>query len=228
MKDFLGVIGGVGPLASSYFYELVINKTKVKSDQEHIDMVILNHATIPDRTAYILGKSDESPYDYLKRDIVVLEQLGAKYILMTCNTSHFFYDDLKKITTVPLLNMIEDTILNVKESNIKKVMILATTGTIESKLYQNMCSKYNLDYEIPNEEIQNKVMHIIYNNIKQGKEIEVDVWNNIINSSDCEAYILGCTELSVVKKELQLGSNFVDPLEVEVDKVIKLFGKEKN
>lgn len=227
MNNFLGVIGGLGPLASSYFYELVINRTKVSKDQEHIDMVILNHATIPDRTSYILGKSNESPLDYLKKDIKTLENMGAKYILMTCNTSHYFYDELQSITNVPILNMIEDTVTYIKEKESKKVMILATNGTIESKLYQNMCIKHDLDFEVPNSDIQNKVMHIIYENVKQGKEIDIDIWNEIINSSNSDAYILGCTELSVVKNKLNLGSNYIDPLEIEADKVIKLFGKEK-
>lgn len=227
MKNFLGVIGGLGPLASSYFYELVINKTKVNKDQEHIDMVIFNHATIPDRTTYILDHSKESPFEYLKEDILTLEKMGAKYILMTCNTSHYFYDELQNITNVKILHMIEDTVLYAKESGMKKVLILATSGTIASKLYQNMCIKHNLEFEVPNDDIQNKVMHIIYENVKQGKKIEVDIWNEIIDSSDSDAYILGCTELSVVKKELKLGSNYIDPLEIEADKVIELFGKTK-
>lgn len=225
MDNFLGVIGGLGPLASSYFYELVINKTKVSKDQDHIDMVILNHATIPDRTSYILGKSNDSPLEYLKKDIKTLENMGAKYILMTCNTSHYFYDELQSITNVPILNMIEDTVTYIKEKEAKKVMILATNGTIESKLYQNMCIKHNLDFEVPNSDIQNKVMHIIYENVKQGKEIDIDIWNEIINSSNSDIYILGCTELSVVKNKLNLGSNYIDPLEIEADKVIRLFGK---
>jgi len=225
MNNFLGVIGGLGPLASSYFYELVINKTKATKDQDHIDMVILNHATIPDRTSYILGESKESPLEYLKRDVKTLEHLGAKYILMTCNTSHYFYDELQKSTNVPILNMIEDTVVYIKKKGIKKVMILATAGTIKSKLYQNMCIKHNLEFEVPSDDIQTKVMHIIYENIKQGKEIEIDIWNKIINSSNSEAYILGCTELSIVKKRLNLDDNYIEPLEIEANKVIKLFGK---
>lgn len=225
MNNFLGVIGGLGPLASSYFYQLVINKTKVTKDQEHIDMVILNHATIPDRTSYILGKSKENPFEYLKENVKILEKMGAKYILMTCNTSYYFYDELQKDTNVTILNMIEDTVTYIKAKGIKKVMILATTGTIKTKIYQNMCIKHNVEFEVPNIDIQDKVMHIIYENVKKGTEINIDNWHEIINASDSEAYILGCTELSVVKSKLKLGSKYIDPLEVEANKIIKLFGK---
>lgn len=114
MNNFLGVVGGLGPFASSYFYDLVINKTNALKDQDHIDMIILNHASIPDRTSYILGNSKESPLEYLKSDVKLLENIGAKYILITCNTAHYFYNELQSITSVPILNMIEDTVIYVK------------------------------------------------------------------------------------------------------------------
>ena len=65
----LGIIGGMGPLATSYFMELIIRKTDVQKDQEHIEMVVLNDTKIPDRTKYILGYSVESPLEYLLNDI---------------------------------------------------------------------------------------------------------------------------------------------------------------
>ena len=68
LKDCLGIIGGVGPLASSYLYEMITKNTKATSDQEHLDIILLSHASIPDRTAYILGNSDENPYPYLLED----------------------------------------------------------------------------------------------------------------------------------------------------------------
>ncbi len=72
MEKFLGIVGGLGSLASSHLYDLIIHKTLVKCDQDHIDMVIFNHASIPDRTSFILGKSDQSPLPELKKDVEML------------------------------------------------------------------------------------------------------------------------------------------------------------
>ena len=91
-------------------------------------MIILNHATIPDRTSYILGQSSENPYFDLKNDVKLLTNMGAKLIAIPCNTCHYFYNELQSQTSVKILNIIEDTVSYLKKNNAKKVAILATTG----------------------------------------------------------------------------------------------------
>lgn len=228
MSNFLGIIGGVGPLASAYFYELLTNMTDASKDQEHINTVIFSHATIPDRTAYLLKESKENPYPILKEDVKKLSELGASLLFIPCNTSCYFHEKLQKETEVPILNMVEDTVEYLKKQNKQKVMILATTGTIKTNLYQKACEKKGLNYIVPNEEIQNKVMHIIYNNIKAGKEVEKEVWESITKHlKEVDACIMGCTELSIVKGKLSLESLFIDPLEIEAKKIIQFFNKKE-
>lgn len=223
----LGIIGGVGSMASSYFYQMIIEHTKVNCDQEHINMVILNHATIPDRTDYILGKSEKSPLPDLKEDIMLLNKLGCNMIAIPCNTSCYFHEDMQKVSDVPVNNMVDDTVNYLNSKGIKKVYILATSGTINSKLYQNACDKYGLEYRIPNDDIQKLVMSTIYDDIKCGKNTNLDKWNKIIeNLEDDEIVILGCTELSLVKRELNLGDKFCDPMLIQTEKIIKFFNKE--
>lgn len=150
----VGVIGGLGPMATVYFYDMVVRLTDAKTDQEHIDMVIANRATTPDRTDYIIGKSDVSPVDVLKKDAKRLENFGSDFIVITCNTAHFFYNEISEEVSIPVLNIIEETIKHAKEKNHKKLGILATTGNINTKLYQNMCEKYDVDYLVLDEEKQ--------------------------------------------------------------------------
>lgn len=226
MKNTLGIIGGLGPLASAYFYEMITNMTAAEKDQEHIDMIILSHASIPDRTAYILGESSESPLPYLLEDVKTLEKMGAKMIAIPCNTSCYFHEELQKNTSVVVNNMVDDTINYLKSINVKKVAVLATTGTIKSNLYQESCQKYNLECEIPSSENQARVMSIIYDNVKKGIPVDFDAWNRVITSLDAEAVILGCTELSVLKEELLLTDRFIDPLEIQAHKIIKFFNKK--
>lgn len=223
MKNSLGIIGGVGPLASSYLYEMITKKTKADKDQEHLDIILLSHASIPDRTAYILDHSKESPFPYLLEDCKLLQNLGAKMIVIPCNTSCYFHKQLQKEINIPINNMVKDTAEYINKKGIKKVALLATTGTIKSKLYQNELDNYNINYVLPD---QDKVMNIIYNYIKAGKTIDENIWNDLINDLDVEAYILGCTELSVVKKDLKLNKAFIDPLEVETEIILNFFGKQ--
>ena len=143
-SKILGVIGGLGSYASSYFYKRLLDKTKATCDQDYIDMVLLNHASVPDRTAYLIGKEEESPYEYLKNDIVTLEKMNVSSILMLCNTAYSFYDELQILTNVPIRNLISDTVDYLNNNNIKRITFLATNGTLENNLYQNYCSKYGI------------------------------------------------------------------------------------
>ena len=161
----VGVLGGLGPMASVYFYEMVVNMTDAKIDQEHVDMIITNRATTPDRTAFIVGESDEDPSKVLIDDAKKLENYGVDFIAMTCNTAHYFYNKIANSINIPMLNIVEETIKHAKATNHKKLGILATTGNIKTNLYQDMCEKYEIEYMILDENRQSQVMDIIYNDI---------------------------------------------------------------
>lgn len=224
MKNSLGIIGGVGPLASSYLYEMITTRTKALKDQDHIDIILFSHASIPDRTAYILGESADSPYPYLLKDCQTLEKLGASMIVIPCNTSCYFHEELQKNVGIPVNNMVKDTVNYISNQGLKKVAIMATTGTIKSNLYQKELKKNNIEYVLPN---QDKVMSLIYDYVKAGKKVPKNVWDDVINNLEVDGIILGCTELSVLKKEFNLDSKFIDPLEVETMLILKYFGKER-
>ena len=222
MKYDLGIVGGLGPMASSYLYEMITKETKVYKDQEHLNIALLSYASTPDRTNFILGESDESPYPYLLQNCKILEKLGAKMISIPCNTSCFFHEKLQSEINVPINNLVKNTCEYVSNKNYKKVAILATTGTINSNLYQNYLDKYSIEYVLPD---QNKVMEIIYDYIKCGKEVSLDLLKDVTDNLNVDAYILGCTELSILKSKLNLDDNFIDPLEIECKNILNFFGK---
>lgn len=219
MENLLvGVLGGLGPMATVYFYDLVVEMTDAKNDQEHVDMIIMNRASTPDRTAYIIGKSDRSPLDVLIKDAKRLEKAGANFLVLTCNTAHYFYKEISESISIPLLNMIEETVDYAIDQKHKKIGILATTGNIKTELYQNMCKQKGVDFFVLDEEYQNKVMKIIYDDVKAGKKANMKEFDEIIDKvkeNGCDCVILGCTELSIIKKDENLDDNFfVDSSEV--------------
>ena len=211
----VGVLGGLGPMASVYFYEMVVNMTDAKIDQEHVDMIITNRATTPDRTAFI---ADEDPSKVLIDDAKKLENYGVDFIAMTCNTAHYFYNKIANSINIPMLNIVEETIKHAKATNHKKLGILATTGNIKTNLYQDMCEKYEIEYMILDENRQSQVMDIIYNDIKSGKSADMNKFNSIVEylkENNCDGVILGCTELSILKNDNNLDGHFyIDSLEM--------------
>lgn len=228
----LGILGGLGPLATVYFMDLVVKMTKAPKDQDHISMIVLNHAAIPDRTEFILDNTKPNPLPVMIEDAKKLQAAGADYVVMPCNTAHFFYEQIQRNIEIPMINIIEETVKYAIEhtANIQKLGILATKGTIAAGAYQNMCRKYSLDCVIPSLADENSLMNIIYNQVKAGKKVNIDEFLKIIENmknDGCDAVALGCTELSVINKDYKLNrSDIIDSLEVLAKRSIQLCGKQ--
>lgn len=225
----LGVLGGLGPMATVYFFNMVVSLTDAETDQDHLDLIINNRATTYDRTEYILGKSKNNPLDMMISDSKSLESFGAECLAIPCNTAHYFYDEIQANVNIPVLNIVEETVSYIKNNDYTKAGILATSGTIASETYQHMCAKYNLDYDTPNEYYQKELMDIIYNDIKSGRPANMERFQGIVNSmkeKSCDCLILGCTELSILKNDNSLDSKFyIDSLELLARKAIIFCGK---
>lgn len=223
----LGILGGLGPMATVYFYELVTRHTKAACDQDHIDIIINSRATTPDRTRFILGQSQDDPFDIMAADAARLVTFGAEMLAIPCNTAHYFYDRLNQTIPVPILNMVEETVRTAKQ-RCDKVGILATSGTIETRTYQRQCEAQGLACEVPCPADQQKIMDIIYNDIKQGKPADMQAFCEVsdhLRSAGCGRIILGCTELSLIKRDEHLDSFYIDSMEVLAKHAILAFGK---
>ena len=229
MKKKLGIIGGVGPLATMFIGEMIVRLTKATKDQEHIHTIIDNDTSIPDRTAYILDATKENPVPVLQNDAIKLANTGADLICIPCNTAHTFYEDLAQVSPVPVLHMIRATAKRASELGAKRVGILATDGTIFSKVYQKALEEQGIEPILPNANTQKLVMSVIYDYVKAGKEITQAQWDEIAHEMhvlQCDKLILGCTELSIVNKELKLGAYYIDSLIVLAETAIEACGYE--
>ncbi len=227
-RNLLGIIGGLGPASSAYFYELITEHTKASRDQEHIDIILSSRATTPDRTDYILGRSTESPLPAMISDAKSLETYGATVIVIPCNTAHFFIDEVRRAVSVPMPSIIEETVKFIKESVFKKAAILATEGTIYSGAYQHEFLKKGLGSMVPDEPGKARLMDLIYNHVKRGVIPEPEELYSIVYpmfDAGCDCAILGCTELSLIGKKIT-DKRFVDSLTVLAYCSIRLMGHE--
>ncbi len=216
-KPVLGILGGLGPAASCYLYQMLIEHTPAARDQDHIDLVLSSRASTPDRTAFILGQSQEDPFDVMEQDGRSLVAYGATVLAIPCNTAHYFYDRLAAALPVPVLNMPELTVSEAKAAGCRKLGVLATDGTLLAGTYQLMCERAGLAWAVPGKTAQAGVMSVIYDQIKQGRRADKALWQAAVDdlkAQGCDRAVLGCTELSLVKRDEGLGSFFIDSTEV--------------
>ncbi len=214
-------------MATAYYLELVVKMTEAKSDREHVPMIIFNHPAVPDRTDYILGKSKDSPLDAIVSIGKTLVSLGVEFISIPCITAHFFYDDILSRIGIPVINMLRETVNYLKINNINRVGIMATDGTIQAGFFTEELEKQGIEVYTPSEKSQKKVMSIIYDDIKANKPYDIDGFKLVereLRDAGAQVIILGCTELSLIKKDGQTGPGFLDAMEVLAVKSIELSG----
>lgn len=225
----LGILGGLGPMSTVCFYELITARTRAETDEEHIDAVISSRATTPDRTAYILGHSDRNPLPVMIDDARRLVAYGATLLAVPCNTAHFFYDALRAAVNVPILNIVEETTYVLSRMKVKHVGILATEGTISSGTYHKACLSRGIEVSVPSPEEQRKLNALIYDTIKSGIRPRAEDLTRIaapLLRRGCERLILGCTELSLIKRDCGLDDDiYLDSTEVLALRTILSCGK---
>ncbi len=224
----LGVIGGMGPLATVKFYDKIVLNTEAHNDNEHIDLIVLNHSTMPDRTKCIIENKDTEFLNEIKKDLEILERIGIDIVAIPCNTSHYFYDEFKNFTNLKIINMIEETILEIKRRGIKQVAVFGTLGTINSKVYNKYAKENGIEVKELSLEDKKTVMDIIYK-IKETNNLESKDFVEILNRycNDKTIGIIACTELSLL--DIPKNLNTIDALDVLVNKSIEYSGaKIKN
>lgn len=226
----LGVIGGLGPMATAYFMQMVTEMTDADTDQQHIEMMIYNCPSIPDRTRYIIGESDENPCDAMIAVGNRLVDNGVDVIAIPCITANYFYEQLSKVLHVPIINAVEEAAQYLLEQNIEAVGIMATDGTIQSGLFQKALQKRNIRVILPQEEGQRDVMHLIYQNVKATKPIEMDRFERVskeLRDAGAQVIILGCTELSMIRRDEKIGAGYLDAMQILAKCSVELCGKLK-
>jgi aspartate racemase len=226
----LGIVGGMGPMATSMFFERIVERTEANSDQEHIDVVILNHASMPDRTKAILSGDYDDFLNKMREDLELLERIGVSNIAIPCNTSHFFMKQMVEMTAIPIINMVTETANEVLSRYGKgtRVGILATNGTIQTGTYEQACEAVGLVFIKPEPELQEKVMQTIYD-IKSDMPVDVMAFEAIIrhmiDDMHCDCVILACTELSLIKIGPDAAVHCIDAMDVLIEKSILYSGK---
>jgi aspartate racemase len=227
----VGVIGGVGPLATAYFLQRVVQLTDAARDQEHVDLVVLNHATIPDRTDFVLGRSAADPGPVLARDAARLEAFGVIFLVMPCNTAHYFTQQVLDAITVPFVSIVDVTVAAARERapGATAVGLLATAGTVASGVYRDAFAVHGIDVVTPDDADQALVNEVIYDQVKAGLPADPATLRAVAGrlvERGAGVVVLGCTELSVaaVDHDLLAEPPFLDSMDELVRATISRAG----
>ncbi|MDA8054740.1 MAG: amino acid racemase [Thermoplasmatales archaeon] len=218
LKSLLGVLGGMGPEATVYFLEKLVDKTDARTDQEHIPIVIFNNPRVPDRTLAYLGKG-ESPLPALLYGIKKLEDSGADLIAIPCNSAHLWLTEMRKNTNAEILSMVDIAVKRIRAGY--KIGIIGTTLTVLSKLYESPLRDKGVEVLLPKdqEKVMKQIRLIKAGNIEKASLKLTKIANELIERGATHI-LAGCTEVPLALKKDDLSVPIIDPMEVTAEECI--------
>ena len=233
----IGILGGMGTQAGLDFCNKLAMLNRGKSDQEYPLFMLYNKSNIPGRPESIgvqtkeLSLIPKSPKNIIKYNKVLkslligcrsLEKSGCKFIVIPCNTAHYWYDDLQKKINIPIINMPKEVFKHTQKkcSKNSKIGLLATEGTLKTKIYDRLFEN-NFQIIKPTDALQKNSVNKTIKYVKMGnvklaeKSIRKSI--NYLLKMKCKKIILGCTELPIAIfafksfKKVKLSKIFLDP-----------------
>jgi len=225
MYKSIGIIGGMGPLATADIFQKIILSTDASCDNDHIRIFIDCNSTIPDRSEAIL-RGGREPVPEIAKTIEILTNCGADCLIMPCNTSHYYLPRLKLLTNIPIISILDATAEACAiEYPGKTAGLLGTKALIHTGVYDEVLKKEGINFVIPDDDVQDLVNECIYA-VKSGADICSlrENMERIISELKADYFILGCTELPIIVETLKLAINYIDPTQKLAEAAIKFCG----
>ena len=216
----IGILGGMGTQAGLDFCNKLAKLSKGKVDQDYPLFVLYNKSNIPGRPENI--KRYDKVLKSLYEGCLMLKKSNCKFIVIPCNTAHYWYDDLKKKIKIPIISMPREVYLHTQKNCKKnsKIGILATEGTLKTDVYKKYFDK-TFDLISPKNSLQKKSVNKAIKYVKMGKikeaEKAIKLAINYLIKMNCKKIILGCTELPIAIfafksfKKIKFSKIFLDP-----------------
>ena len=195
----LGILGGMGPLATVDFLKKITQLTPAHCDQEHVPWVVISQPGIPDRSTAIRTHSD-APSPYLTKGVAWLAEQGVQLIVVPCNTSHFWFDAMQKASRVPILHIADATVeaLQSSQEPTGAIAVLATRVTVQAGIYSQrlMRNGFEIAFIDENEQLMvDKIIHSVKSGALENARSLMHALQMELIARGVRTMILGCTEL---------------------------------
>ncbi|MBY0568429.1 MAG: amino acid racemase [Hyphomonadaceae bacterium] len=204
MPKVVGIIGGMGPAACVDLFAKLVAATPAQHDQDHLRILIDNNPRIPNRNDAIAGVGP-SPGPHLAAAARGLEQAGADFLVIACNTAHAFQPDIEAAVTIPLLSMIEATADAATAITGARIGVLAADGCRNAGLYQRAFAQRGADAIFLSDDAQAAFMDLVYaikaGDVGPGARERMAAFAQTLREAGAQAIVAACTEVPLVLTE---------------------------
>ncbi|MDP3725717.1 MAG: amino acid racemase [bacterium] len=223
----IGILGGVGPQTTSKVYLSIIKLIRERGEEKYPPIVIYNlpFPFVIEHEAIVQGINAEKMIPYLIDGAKILEKSGVDFGILPCNTLHKFIEEIRKAVKFPFISILEETALALKDRKVKKVGILATETTIESKIYEDVLKNNGINILYPSKDEQNIVNNIIVELLNETENnLQREELENVCNAlhvRGAEIILLACTDLQLIASGIKTSVPIVDTTEILVNASVR-------
>jgi aspartate racemase len=225
VESIVGVLGGMGPEATVELMRRVLAATPVTDDADHIHMIVDNNPKVPSRIKALLEGGGDNPGPVLARMAQRLECAGADFLVIPCNTAHYYWPYAAQAVSIPVWHLVDLTLRLIAETttgNKQTIGLLASPALRKIALYEPWCAQHGLTLVYPQQE---QALLTVIKAVKRGQctARELAQFNNIAQSlvgSGVDALVLGCTEFSLIAPHLEVEIPVFDTLQVLAEQIV--------
>lgn len=223
----VGMIGGFSPESTLDYYRSLIEVYRNNTKDNSYPEIIIYSMDITILMKLVGNKQWDELIHWLLEGIEVLHKGGAEFGFISANTPHIVFDELKELSPIPLISIVDTTCEHMKKMGIKKVGLFGTKFTMESDFFKKVCEKNGIQVFVPNKEERIYIHNKLITEIQLGKFLDetrnglVDIIKRMIHEHSIEGVILGCTELPLILTHNETGVPFFNTTEIHVESIIK-------
>ncbi len=223
----LGVIGGLGPESTVDYYERIIRVYRERTSDGSYPRIIINSLNLQQMVGFAEAGDWSSVASYLIDAFEQLARAGAEFGLISANTPHVVFDDVRKASSIPLISIVEATCEAAQKRGMKKLGLFGTRFTMQGRFYPEVFSRAGISLAVPNSEEQAYIHEHYMGELVKGvfrdetRQRFVDIADALKERDGIDGLILGGTELPLILKESDMqGLPLLDTTQIHVEAAV--------
>ncbi|MGD1043713.1 MAG: amino acid racemase [Bacteroidota bacterium] len=224
----IGIIGGIAPPSTIDYYQKIISGFQEKGKTRQYPLILINSIDMTQMLDLVAEEEYGALVDYLSGEIQKLKNGGADFAVLASNTPHIVFEQLQKRSHIPLISIVNVTVVYAKKLGMKKLGLFGTKSTMQSGFYQAGFLKEGIEIITPSPKSQNYIHDKYMNEFVKGifleetKKAFVDIVLQMIKQNNIEGLILGGTELPfILKEEDFINFKLLNTTEIHVESILK-------
>jgi len=224
----IGIIGGLGPEATIDYYKEIINAFKTESGDLNYPEIIVYSVNMSEFIGLMRLKEYELATIYLSERIESLNRAGAEFAVLSANTPHQLFDQLREKSTIPLISIVEATCMKAKVKGLKRPGLFGTEFTMNASFFHDVFKKEGIEVILPDKEDKELINYKLFSEIELGiftddtRELLIGIIEKMVREQHIDSLILGCTEFPLIlEKETYAGIPVLNTTKIHVESIVK-------